>query len=304
MTDVRVIASGLRFPEGPVAMPDGTWLVVEIRRQTLTRIFPDGSTEVVTQLSGGPNSCAIGPDGAAYIPNNGGFVWREQEDVHLPTGEAPADYTTGRIERVDLQTGEVTTLYTECDGNPLRGPNDLVFDATGNMWFTDTGKGLGRAHDLGGLYYAAADGSWVREIAHHLWTPNGVGLSPDGDVVYVAETITGRLWAWDLDGPGQPRTADGATAPPRLVVGLPGMQYFDSLAVEADGRIAVATMVNPGITVAKPDGDYEQVPIEGDPVVTNVCFGGPDLRIAYVTASSTGKLLELPWPRAGLALNY
>jgi gluconolactonase len=303
MTDVRVIASGLRFPEGPVAMPDGTWLVVEIRRQTLTRINPDGSTEVVAQLSGGPNSCAIGPDGAAYIPNNGGFVWRELEDVHLPTGEAPADYTTGRIERVDLQTGEVTTLYTECDGNSLRGPNDLVFDATGNIWFTDTGKGLGRAHDLGGLYYAAPDGSSIREVAHHMWTPNGVGLSPDGDVVYVAETITGRLWAWDLDGPGRPRTgADGAVIP-RLVLGLPGMQFFDSLAVEADGNVAVATMVNPGITVAAPDGEYEHVPIEGDPVVTNICFGGPDLRTAYITASSTGKLLEIPWPRPGLALN-
>jgi gluconolactonase len=305
MTNIREIASGLQFPEGPVVLPDGGFLVVEIRRQTLTRVRPDGTSEVLATTGGGPNSAAVGPDGAVYIPNNGGFVWREELlDVHIPTGEAPKDYTTGRIERVDLATGEVTTLYTECNGNMLRGPNDLVFDAEGNMWFTDTGKGTGRAHDLGGLYFAAADGSHIVEVAHHLWTPNGVALSPDGSVVYVAETITGRLWAWDITGPGEVAKTDERPTGARLVLGLGGHQYLDSMAVEENGNVCVATMVNPGITVAKPDGTWDFVAIDGDPLTTNIAFGGPDLKTAYITASSTGKLLAMDWPRPGLRLNF
>ncbi len=301
--EYREMATGLQFPEGPIAMPDGSVLVVEIRRQTLTRVLPDGSTEVVAKTGGGPNGAAVGPDGAVYVANNGGFVWREMADLHIPTGEAPPDYSGGRIERVDLGTGEVTVLYTECNGEQLRGPNDLVFDVDGNMWFTDTGKGTHRSQDLGALYFAAADGSHIHEVSYPLWTPNGVGLSPEGDVVYVAETITGRLWRWEITGSGTVRKPDEHGSGGTLVLGLGGHQYFDSLAVEADGRVAVATMVNPGVSVVSADGSYELVPFP-DPLTTNICFGGPDLQTAYITQSSTGKLLSAAWPRPGLKLNF
>lgn len=306
MADYEEIATGLQFPEGPIPMSDGSVLVVEIKRQTLSRVQPDGTVEVVAEIGGGPNGAAIGPDGAVYIANNGGFVWREDvpEGTYLPTGEAPADYSGGRIDRVDIDTGNVKTLYTECDGEPLKGPNDLVFDREGNMWFTDTGKGRHRGQDLGALFFAAADGSFVREIAYPLWTPNGVGLSPDGDVVYVAETITGRLWKWNVTGPGQVHKPDEHGSGGTLVLGLGGHQYMDSLAVEADGKIDVATMVNPGISVVDPDGSYELVSIPVDPLVTNIAFGGSDLKTAYITASSTGKLLRMEWPRPGLKLHF
>ena len=68
----KVLASGLRFPEGPVAMPDGSVLVVEIFGPTLSRIAPDGTRTVVAEVPGGPNGAALGPDGAVYICNNGG----------------------------------------------------------------------------------------------------------------------------------------------------------------------------------------------------------------------------------------
>ena len=82
------------------------------------------------------------------------------------------------------------------------------------------------------------------------------------------------------------------------------MQLLDSLAVDSDGNVVVGTLVNGGLTVISPDGSSaEHVPFP-DPMVTNVCFGGDDLRTAYVTCSATGKLVSMPWPRPGLKLNY
>jgi gluconolactonase len=301
---LREIATGLRFPEGPIAMPDGSVVLVEIEAQRLTRVLPDGTTRVIAVTGGGPNGAAIGPDGACYICNNGGFRWHEHKGVLRPMLQAE-DYTGGRIERVDLVTGAVTVLYTEAGGNKLRGPNDIVFDNAGGFWFTDLGKTRARDWDRGGVYYANADGSLIKEVIFPLVTPNGIGLSPDGDRLYVAETVTGRLWAFDVVAPGeikrQPFPSPNGGS---LVAGLPGYQLFDSLAVDAEGNICVATLFNGGITVISPDGArVEHVPMP-DLYTTNICFGGPDLRTAYVTLSGSGRLVAMPWPRPGLPLHY
>jgi len=300
--DIQELASGLEFPEGPIALADGSVLLVEIKRGTLTRVGADGRTSVVAKTGGGPNGAAIGPDGRVYVCNNGGFEWHQAGPYLLP-GNQPADYTGGSIQRIDLATGKVETLYTSCGGNPLRGPNDLVFDATGGFWFTDHGKTRARDRDRGGLYYARPDGSSVREMVYPLDAPNGVGLSPDGRRVYVAETHTGRVFFWELEGPGviKPHVSPNQGY---LLVGLPGMQLLDSLAIDSEGNVCVATIVNGGITVISPDGtrvDHVALP---DPLTTNICFGGPGLRTAFVTLSATGKLVSFPWKTAGLKLAY
>src|SRR5579872_2555962 len=102
-------------------MADGSVILVEIKRGTLDWVAADGTVNVIAELGGGPNGAALGPDGDVYVCNNGGFEWHEVEGYLIP-GNQPADYSGGRIERVDLTTGAVTTLYTECDGHPLRGP--------------------------------------------------------------------------------------------------------------------------------------------------------------------------------------
>ena len=301
---MREITSGLGFPEGPIAMPDGSVILVEIRRGTLSRVRPDGRIEVIAETRGGPNGAAVGPDGAVYVCNNGGFEWHDLGGLVVP-GNQPKDYIGGRIQRVDLATGRVDDLYTECDGHPLRGPNDIVFDATGGFWFTDHGKIRERDRDRTGVFYARPDGSKIREVIFPLDAPNGIGLSPDGKRLYVAETFTGRVWAWDLTGPGE--IAGGAGFGPgggSLLAGVAGYQLFDSLAVDSAGNVCVATLVNGGITVISPDGDrVEHVPTY-DPITTNICFGGPDLRTAYVTCSGTGRLVAFEWPRPGLRLAY
>jgi gluconolactonase len=301
--EITQVAEGLQFPECPIAMQDGSVVLVEIKRQTLSRVTPDGRIEVIAELGGGPNGAAVGADGAVYVCNNGGFEWANRTDgITAPHG-TPTDYAGGSIQRVDLKTGAATTLYSECDGRPLRGPNDIVFDRDGGFWFTDLGKSNGDTMHMGHLLYAKADGSQIRRVREGMITPNGVGLSPDQKTVYVAETHTSRVWAFDITGPGEIGQPPDLWTPGRVLGPLPGYQLLDSLAVEAGGKVCAATIVNGGITAFDPDGGTEHFAFP-DPIVTNICFGGADMRDAWVTASGTGKLYKCRWPRPGLKLNF
>ncbi|MEQ9642029.1 MAG: SMP-30/gluconolactonase/LRE family protein [Alphaproteobacteria bacterium] len=303
MTTFTEVTAGLRFPEGPIALPDGDVLVVEIARGTLSRVKPDGTIEVVAETGGGPNGAAIGPDGACYVCNNGGYPFHERDGRLYPDLH---EGSAGRIERVDLATGRVDVLYTACDGEPLRAPNDLVFDDRGGFWFTDHGHRRRRSKDRTGVYYAAADGDFIREAIFPVDEPNGVGLSPDGKTLYVAETYSGRVFAYDIVGRGEVDRKQRALPwmVGRLLFGSSNLQMFDSLAVEANGNICVATIGPGGITVIAPDGVLVEHVALPDVITTNICFGGPDLRTAYITLSSTGRLVRMDWPRPGLALHY
>lgn len=304
MMEPRDIATGLRFPEGPIALPDGSILVVEIERRTLTRIEADGHKEVVAETGGGPNGAAMGPDGKCYVCNNGGFEWHEDAQGLRPVLQAK-DYSGGRIERIDLETGHVEVLYTHAGDVALKGPNDIVFDADGGFWFTDLGKVRVNEQDRGRVFYAKADGSSCREIIYPMVMPNGIGLSPSGRQLYVAETESCRLWEFQITAPGEIHK-DAWPSPHggRLLAGPGGYQRFDSLAVDADGNVCVATLINGGITVVSPDGArIEHVPMP-DLYTTNICFGGHALRTAYMTLSMGGRLVAAQWPRPGLGLNY
>lgn len=300
--NVRELAVGLQFPEGPIAMADGSVILVEIRRGTLSRVDPDGSIDVIANCGGGPNGAAIGPDGKAWICNNGGFDWHERNGYFVP-GDQSADYVTGSIQRVDLATGEVETVYEAVDGQRLCGPNDLVFDDSGGFWFTDHGKNRPRDRDRGGLYYAKADGSEVREVLHPLQAPNGVGLSPAGDRIYVAETYEGRLYEWQLSGPGEIANSFGKEHRGIVLADPEGGPLFDSLAVDSEGNVCVATIRNGGITVVAPSGAHHHVAFD-DAMTTNICFGGPGLSTAFVTLSLTGRLVAADWAVPGLELAY
>lgn len=302
--DFNVVAEGLAFPEGPVWMQDGSVIVVEIAAGRITRVRPDGRKEVVAEPGGGPNGLAIGPDGALYVCNNGGFTWSGEEQGLLIPGGAGPDYTTGRIERVDLATGKVDRLYDNCDGQRLSGPNDLVFDAAGGFWFTDLGKHRNHANEAGGLFYARPDGSSIR-CAVSGPNMNGVGLSPDGRTVYTALTNERLLLAFDIVGEGEVAPSPLPALPGRVVTSFPGRVLLDSLAVAADGTVCVATLVEaPGIAQVDPaTGQYDIVGFP-DLLTTNIAFGGADLQDAWVCLSTTGKLAKCRWDRPGLKLAY
>ena len=301
--NLEPVTDGLFFPEGPIAMADGSVILVEIGGRRLTRVRPDGAKETVAELGDGPNGAAVGPDGAIYVVNNGGAFkfpesWEDEGRMLIPDA-----YDGGSVQRVDLETGEVRVLYDSCDGRPLNGPNDIVFDSTGGFWFTCFGFSDGETRRLGGLYYARADGSAIKRVRGEQISPNGVGLSPDQKTVYWSDSMLQRLWALPLEGPGQAAPETGHLSG-RVVVNLPGHQWFDSLAVQADGRVCVATLFNGGITVVDPEtGAAEHVAFP-DPITTNICFGGADMRDAWVTGSSTGRLYKCRWPRPGLKLAF
>jgi gluconolactonase len=298
------ITSGLRFPEGPVAMADGSVLVVEIFGPRITRVAPDGTKTTLAEVPGGPNGLALGPDGALYLCNNGGcFTPLEVSGFLVPGPFDPDRYVGGRIQRVDPANGEVTDLYTQCNGLPLRAPNDLVFDGDGGFWFTDHGIRHERSSDRTGIFYARADGSSIAEVVFPVDAPNGIGLSPDGRTVYWAETHNGRVFRRTVVAPGE--LAPVAPFDPTVcLAGLPGFQRLDSLAVDGAGNVCVATLGNGGITVISADGEVIEFVPTGDPLTTNICFGGPDLTTAFITLSGTGRLVSMTWPRPGLALAH
>ena len=305
MAELTILAEGLRFPEGPVCLPDGSVALVEIAAQRVTRVAPDGRTSTLAEVPGGPNGMAPGPDGTLILCNNGGFAWHEAPGLLRPTGQA-ADYAGGRIEVVDIATGTLRTLYESCGGHRLSGPNDLQLDGRGGFWFSDLGKVRARDRDHGGVYWAALDGSRIVEAAYPVpGGANGIGLSPAGDVLYVAETETGRLWAWDVEGPGQLRkqpwpSSNGG----RLLCQFPGFRRLDSMAIAASGNIVVATLVSGEITTLSPTGEILDVQPMPEPMPTNIAFGGPDMRTAFITLSLTGRLVSMPWHEAGYRLPH
>ncbi|MEO5841147.1 MAG: SMP-30/gluconolactonase/LRE family protein [Acidimicrobiales bacterium] len=288
---MRQLTSGLNFPEGPVALGDGTLLVGEIASGTIARVAADGAVTRIADCGGGVNGMAIGPDATAYVCNNGGLRFEDFGD-HIGPVALADERIGGRIQRVDVDTGSVEAVYTEFDGAELVSPNDLVFDDRGWFYFTDTASGC--------LYYAAADGSGIARVASDLTFPNGVGLSPDGEHVYVAETYSGRVWRLTLVKPGIV-AEDGR----QLLCHLEGGQ-FDSLAIDSEGNVCVATLTANGVTAIGPDGRVVaevRVPVK-DPFVTNICFGGDDLRTAYITSSGTGRVFVTEWHCPGLATAY
>ncbi|MCZ8147832.1 MAG: SMP-30/gluconolactonase/LRE family protein [Roseomonas sp.] len=325
------VATGLGFPEGPVAMADdGSLLFVEIQAQRMSRLRGDGKVERVLDIPGGPNGLAVGPDGAIYICNNGGvydFVPNcEVVPGRTVTVPAPTSrpYRGGSIQRFDPATGALTTLYDNCNGAKLLAPDDIVFDKSGGFWFTTSGHQDEELLHKGGLYYASTDGKSIVKAAT-IPMANGVGLSPDGQTVYVTDTLFGRLWALEIDHAMPTRVKPGLlkdVMPGGLVQVLPSValpqemlpgfslparsvfQWVDSLAVDDSGKVWVGTLFNGGITIFDPATGKTDFARVADPFTTNLCFGGPDMRDVWITASSTGTIYKGRSERPGLKLAF
>ncbi len=265
-------------------MDDGSVILVESLGGRVTRCW-NGRKETVCDIGDGPNGAAIGPDGALYVCNNGGIG---------PEYFARTD-RVGRIERVHLGTGRHERVYDACGGRSLSAPNDLMFDRDGNLWFTDFGRIETDGKRFGGLYSARSDGSAIVRVVEHALSYNGVGISPDMQTVYVADTFQARIYAVERKLVLQQ---------PRWVATVPGKVSLDSLAMTARGNICVATIGDTGaISTVTPQGTIRATATD-DPVTTNIAFGGSDMRDAFITLSMKGMLVRQRWNEPGMKLVY
>ncbi|OBH64954.1 gluconolaconase [Mycobacterium colombiense] len=301
MSGGRCLVDGLAFPESPLALDDGSVVVSEMAAGRITRVHPDGSTEVVAQTGGGPNGVARLADGRLVVCQNGGSTfglgpWPYDFDgcatLFRPVGP-PDEPVLPALQLVD-PGGHVSTLTTEFSTRsgsvlPLTRPSDICVDSHGGFYVTDGGVVRGRNRTMTGLLYGTVDGG-LREIVYPLEMPNGVALSPDCSSLYVAETRTRRIWEFTLEGPGVVGRARGlATVPSGGPLNVGGA---DGLCVDPAGRILVATLGTGGVTILSPTGEFLGAIPADDPMTTNVALS-TDARTLFVTLASSGRLMSI-----------
>ena len=285
-----VFATGLFFPEGPVVLPDGTWLVVEGgERGCVTQISADGKTRRTIAVTGIPNGLAV---------DSGGFIWVAEPQV-------PS------LLRVTL-AGKVEVFLTGCNGEPFLYPNDLCFGPDGALYLTDSGitaadfePGGKVRSDFntcpmdGRVYRIDVRTKTIEKIDSGLRFTNGIAFGPDNDL-YVNETLTGAVYRYRWKG-GRvgPREVFGNVWNESTYQTLRGP---DGMAFGSDGKLYVAVFGQGDVTVLGTDGHVvERLRTQGS-LPTNVAFGLPGQRKLYVTEYERGQIELFPVETDGLAL--
>jgi gluconolactonase len=288
---VRVLATALRGPEGPTVLADGSILLVEFFSGDVVRIRPGGTRELVAHIGVGIAGTARRGEGPVYVARV------NYELVRPDRSTAPMPDSRGEILSVDLHNGRVSPLYTEYQGAALQGPDDLVVDARGDLWWTDV---LEQA-----VYWGRADGSEIRRVVGEASGVNGIALSPDGVQIYVVSNR--RLVSYHIAGRGL-LEMDGSQ--PRAHVLTPlssSLQRLDGLKTESNGNIIMADWAE-GLIVMSPDGRLiSRTRIPGNLKPVNMAFGATTERTLYVAATaedvegwkSQGKLIAIAWPNTG-----
>ncbi len=299
MTELRCLADGLAFPESPIVGADGSVVVSEMAAGRITRIHADGSSETVAHTGGGPNGVGELPDGRRVVCQNGGstfgigpwpYDFEGAAMLFRPVGP-PDRPLTPQLQLIGVD-GEVTTLATSFltrSGRrlPLVRPSDICIDAVGGFYITDGGTANGRSRTMTGLLYGTVDGD-LREVVYPLEMPNGTALSPDGRLLYVAETRTRRVWEFTLSEPGNVTRARGlATVPSGGPLNIGGA---DGLCVDCEGRVVVATLGAGGVTVFSPAGELMGAIPTDDPMTTNAALSA-DGHTLFMTLASSGRVV-------------
>lgn len=266
----RLLAEGLRFPEGPAFAPDGSLWCVELKGGGLVR-WHDGEMRRV-ETGGAPNGAAV--DGA-------GRIWF-------------CDAEQNAVRRVNPLTGDIETVADQVSLRALNKPNDLAFDSAGHLIFTCPGDS--RRAPSGYVCCLSRDGA-VSVIADQLYFPNGLAFTADGRELVVAETYRQRLWrgAWD---PTRRQWYESRV----WAEGVQGAPGPDGMAFGADGRLYVAVYGSGQVTIFTPDGrQVDSRPLPGrNP--TNCAFDPSGHLGLVVSEAEQGRLWSLPELGSGAPL--
>lgn len=259
------------FLEGPAFDRRGTFHCTDLHNGRILRVAA-GRVEVACEYDGAPNGLKVHADGRLFVAcNRRGIV------------------------AVDPATGAVTPVVDAYRGEPLRAPNDLVFARSGDLYFTDPGEAdLRDPH--GRLYRLRATGE-LELLIDRLPFPNGVALTGDERLLYIAMTRTNQIWRVGI-------MPDGRLHRLSVFVQLSGgLSGPDGLAVDESGNLAVAHFGRGTVWLLSRLGDtIARIRSAAGLGTTNVAFGGPDGRSLWITEAETGTILEARMPAAGLPL--
>ena len=268
---MTVLISGYDSPEGPAFDRDGNLYFVNWESSSIVKLTPDGIASEFFNTGGIPAGLAFHRDGSLYVADEG-------EHIH------------GVLRIAD---GEATVVVNAYQGKPLNGANDLVFDPEGVLYFSDPWGSSGE-NPVGGFYRYFPDGS-LEQIDRELAFPNGVALAPDGSAVYLAETYRNRILRY-------PIASDGAMGERADFAFLPGEAGPDGMALDVAGNLYVAHYGGGRVAIFGPNGDLvDEIRVPGANV-TNVAFGGDDLRTLVITDVETASLYTTRVETPGLRL--
>lgn len=258
---IRLIKDGFTGTEGPLGLPDGSLIFTETQANRITRIDENDNVTTFIADSNGANGLALGPGGELYAVQ----TLKPQVGIIHPAEKAKV-------------------LAEKYNGKPLNRPNDLVLDKKGGVYFTDPGPNGPAKPDQApaqpAVYYIKPSGELVL-IDNEIKRPNGIQLSPDEKVLYVANTAGEHVIAFDI-------AADGSVSNKRNFAKLEDALQntengpssgADGLAVDAEGRLYVAA--NTGIQVFSPKGEFLGN-IKLPKKAQNIAFAGKDKRTFYI----------------------
>lgn len=260
------------FIEGPVFDKTGNLYITEIVFGRIFRIDPQGKWELVVQYDGEPNGMKFMSDHELLI----------------------TDYKNG-LMKLNVQTGQLSPYLTRRNSERFKGPNDLIFDSQGNIYFTDQGQtGL---HDPTGRVYRLRPNGQLDLLMSNIPSPNGIVLSPDEKTIFVGVTRGNCVWRG-------PILADGSVAKVGQFFTSYGPSGPDGLAMDQAGNLVIA---NPGLGyVWLLNHRAEPIGIWSSPAgnsLTNIAYGGEDRRTLYCTESQTASILKIRMPHPGMPLH-
>ncbi len=258
------------FLEGPSFDREGRLWLVDIPYGRVFAVDSDGAWTLVTEYDGWPNGLKIHRDGRVFI----------------------ADYRRG-ILTLDPASGEVSPLLTHRYSEHFRGCNDLVFDASGRLYFTDQGQS-GLHMPNGRVYRYDPDSERLDLLIDNGPSPNGLVLNESENLLYVAMTRDNAIWRLPLMADG------GVSKVGRFVQLSGGLSGPDGMALAVDGSVLVAHAGNGCVWGFSRLGEpLWRIVTPAGLTTTNLAFGGPDGRSLFITESESGSILRAELPVAG-----